>query len=48
MSDFALSLFETAAKAIVKVFITAIAKYVVYRRKGRTAPIDSRDGSDLT
>jgi len=43
---FILSLLEVIAKAIVKVLITTLTKHVVSRIKERTAPIDSRDGSD--
>ena len=46
MSDFALSLLGIAVNAIVKVFATAFAKHVISRFKGRTAPINGRDGSD--
>ncbi|MCL2190071.1 MAG: hypothetical protein FWB87_15060 [Defluviitaleaceae bacterium] len=46
MSDFALSLLNTTLNAIVKVFVTKIAKHVVSRIKGRTTPMLSRDGSD--
>ncbi|MCL2501235.1 MAG: hypothetical protein FWE90_13010, partial [Defluviitaleaceae bacterium] len=46
MSSLALSLIEITIKAFVKVIVTTLAKHVVYRRKGGTAPIRSRDGSD--
>jgi hypothetical protein len=43
---FFLSLLEITVKAIAKVTVTALMKYVVSRIKERTAPIDGRDDSD--
>ena len=47
MSDLTLSLIAVMLKAIVKVIATTLTKHVVSRIKDRTAPISSRDGSDL-
>ena len=45
MEAFFLSLLSDVIKIIVKVTAKALAKYAVSRKKERTAPIDSRDGS---
>ena len=46
MDTYLLSLLSDVIKIIVKVTVKALAKYVVSRKKERTAPIGSRDGSD--
>jgi len=45
MGELALSLLITALKAMVKVLATIFTKHVVSKIKGRTAPINGRDGS---
>jgi len=44
--EFVFSFLLIIAKAIVKEIVAAIAKHVIARIKGRTAPLQ-RDGSDL-
>ena len=46
MGEFALSLLVAAVKTLVKVLVTTFAKRFLDRRKERTAPVDSRNGSD--
>ncbi|MCL2387127.1 MAG: hypothetical protein FWC89_06195 [Defluviitaleaceae bacterium] len=46
MSDFALSLVEIVVRSIVMVVVTSLTKQIISRFKGRTAPIDGRDGSE--
>ena len=46
MSEFALSLLTTIAKAIITETVKAIAKRISLRKKERTAPTHNRDGSD--
>jgi len=43
-----LSFVRDAALIAFKAFITALAKLLVNRRKDRTAPTDTRDGSDTS
>jgi len=42
---FVLCLVEIIVKAVVKVTVTTLAKKVMSRLKGKTAPTDPRDGS---
>ena len=46
MDTYLLSLLSDVIKIIVKVTVKTLAKYAVSRKKERTTPISSRDGSD--
>ena len=45
--DFILLLLEKAAIAAVKAIVKALVSDLIKRRKRRTAPTSTRDGSDI-